>query len=464
MITFTTFHVDINKDAIKEDTPLDKNNFYNYQLALNLMFKSAGYFHPNCRKVVLSNLNTDLSYLSTDVEVYRYEFDLQQIMYSRLLCQLQFLQHHDFQTDVIFLDSDIIINSNLEDIFAKQDFDLALTFRKFPIMPINGGIIYISKQHKNLVIDFFQKVLNIYQNKYLENAQWWGDQYALAETIGYHNLQNIASDFKLDLEGVNIRLLDCDTYNFSPDYMNDLDVFCPLNQRVIHFKGPRKKFMELYWNYHFQKISDDYLRNIIGQFLQKNNEHREQIQELLASKNELKQIARRLKEERHDFNKNIHNLKEKKEKLQARVQQIELKNNELITQVSNLNSLQSKLQQTNENLKQKRDELIVKVENLIGRQEQSQQTINDLQREKEQLISKVEALGSREQQLQQTINDLETEKEQLFSQTETLQTDKMFLESEKERLLSENLMMKSSKFWQMREKWFAVKRWLRLSE
>ncbi|MGK7892065.1 MAG: hypothetical protein AB4372_00005, partial [Xenococcus sp. (in: cyanobacteria)] len=75
MISFVTFHVDFDKNKIKQNTPLDKDNFYNYHLTLELMFKSIDFFHPHNRKIILTDTNTDFFPLSSDVEILRSQFD-----------------------------------------------------------------------------------------------------------------------------------------------------------------------------------------------------------------------------------------------------------------------------------------------------------------------------------------------------------------------------------------------------
>ncbi|MDJ0679182.1 MAG: hypothetical protein QNJ18_04890 [Xenococcaceae cyanobacterium MO_167.B52] len=263
MISFITFHVDFDKNKIKQDTPLDKDNFYNYHLTLELMFKSIDFFHAHNRKIILTDENTDFSFLSSDVEICRSQFDSHQVMYSRLMCQYQFLLSHDFKTDLIFLDSDILINSGLEDIFW-EDFAVGLTIRDFPEMPINGGVIYVNKSYPEQAKLFFSKLLNSYQEKYLDKSQWWGDQYAIADVVKYENLANKKSGL-LEVDNIKILLLECQMYNFSPDYEFEVDIFTTHPSKVIHFKGERKKYMATYWNYNFANFSNEQLKDVIKQ-------------------------------------------------------------------------------------------------------------------------------------------------------------------------------------------------------
>lgn len=256
MITFVTFHVDIEKNDIEEDTPLDSDNFYNYQKTLELMFSSVSRFHHDFNKVILTDLTTDFSFLPSDIHIQRYAVDSREIMLSRLASQLSFLKSHDFNSDIIFLDSDIIINDNLESFFT-EDFDIALTIRLEQEMPINGGIIYISKNSKESAHRFFDKLHYLYSNNYKKNFQWWGDQYALADVIGWKKGEQLEPG-RIKIDGIKIILLPCDIYNFSPDYDSELDICELKEQKVLHFKGPRKKYMNAYWQYYLsEKDSQD---------------------------------------------------------------------------------------------------------------------------------------------------------------------------------------------------------------
>ena len=284
MITFVTFHADLDKNKINQDTPLDKDNFYNYRSTLELMFKSINFFHAQNRKIILTDKNTNFTNFSSDIEVYRYQFDSHQVMYGRLMCQYQFLLSHDFKSDLIFLDSDILINSNLEDIFL-EDFAVGLTIRDFPEMPINGGVIYINRSYPEQAKLFFSKLLNSYQEKYLDKSQWWGDQYAIADVIRQENLTDRQSDF-IEVDKIKILLLECETYNFSPDYKFEVDVFTIHQSKLIHFKGERKKYMATYWNYNFANSSNEQLKDIIDQI----QSHRHQLLNEISQLNQKKSV------------------------------------------------------------------------------------------------------------------------------------------------------------------------------
>jgi uncharacterized small protein (DUF1192 family) len=324
MITFVTFHAEIAGEDIETNTPLDGENFYDYQQTINLMFKSVDKFHSNFKKVILTNLETNLSFLAADIQIQRYPVDSREIMLSRLVSQLDFLKNHDFESDVVLLDSDILINENLESLF-EQDFDLALTIRDEQEMPINGGIIYISQKNPAAAINFFQKLHFLYTEKYQEKSQWWGDQYALADAIGYQASGKLKPG-NIEVDGVRILLLPCEIYNFSPNYESNLDVCELKEQKILHFKGPRKQYMNVYWENYLALYGSLDLQ-------QKNAVLQQQILALQAdrlnSKANLKncqteklEVQRQMKEKVKALRQEIDLLQGEKSKLQKSIQQL----------------------------------------------------------------------------------------------------------------------------------------------
>jgi len=175
MISFVIFYVD---EGLKKAE--------DHKVMIEQFFKSASVHHPDCKKVVLSDFDTDLSFLDKDVEVNRYKVDKSKIMFSRMTTQIAYLESHDFSINIILLDYDILINANLEPLFQKK-FDIGLTYRKdlvFRKMPINGGIIFLKKNSKSKGIWFLEKVYSVYRSKYYSKKDWYGDQYSLIYVVG----------------------------------------------------------------------------------------------------------------------------------------------------------------------------------------------------------------------------------------------------------------------------------------
>ncbi len=251
MISFATFHVDPQKDS---DAILKSNvkNEGDYSLLIDLMFRSASIFHQNCQRVVLTDFQTNLGYLDKSIQAHRIKIDPNGVplMFSRLVAQIDYIKSNNFSSDMVFLDSDILINANLESIFEKE-FDIALTIRDLDIMPVNWGVMLVSQNAGQHVIKFFEKILTIFKEKYFTGDVFWRDQYALMDAIGRDSFFNRSSDI-ICIDGVKILLIPCNTYNFSPDNHLSKSTFSSIafelkQKQIIHFKGERKKLMYPYW-------------------------------------------------------------------------------------------------------------------------------------------------------------------------------------------------------------------------
>jgi hypothetical protein len=133
--------------------------------------------------------------------------------------------------DVVFLDTDVIVQRDLAPLFASG-FDIALTRRSdigldpqgvdvAAAMPYNTGVMLGRPSGR----DFWQNALRVCEGFEDDAQRWWGDQFAV----------------KMVAEVAPIRILDlpCDPYNYSPSTENE-DVS---GKFVVHYKGPRKAWM-----------------------------------------------------------------------------------------------------------------------------------------------------------------------------------------------------------------------------
>ncbi|MEH2255587.1 hypothetical protein, partial [Nostoc sp.] len=382
MITFVTFHAEVPGEDIEQNTPLDQNNFYDYQQSINLMFKSIDKFHSYCKKIILTDLDTNLSFLPLDVTVQRYQVDSRTIMLSRLVSQLHFIKSHDFESDIVFLDSDILVNDNIESLFL-QEFDLAFTVRDDKEMPINGGVIYISKLHRKAVVTFFEKLYLLYIEKYRQKSQWWGDQYALADAINWQKGSEIHPG-TIEIDSIKILLLSCDIYNFSPDYESDLDVYELKEKKILHFKGPRKKYMSVYWrNYLYLHGSNNWE--------QENSLLKKQLIELQNDRLNFKSTIKGLQSENTELRR----------VMKAKVNSLRARNNNLEKNIQELNeNLEKNIQELNENLEK----------NIQGLNENLEKNIQELKSDNENLEKNIQGLN---ENLEKNIQELKSDNENL---------------------------------------------------
>jgi hypothetical protein len=229
---------------------------FDYEQILNLAFRSARVFHPECRLVLLTSLQHKSAFsqeISETVEIFRYDVDHTQPIVWRSWAELKFLEQHDFSSHIVMMDSDMLINANLEDIF-EENFDVGLTYnggksKADKKMPINGGLKIVHAHKRDAAIAFSQKIYELCNSEHLAQYRtWWGDQYALIEAIGNDNFWHRDSDRILSEGGGSILLLPCNKYNFSPTCKAKAIRKKWNDKKIIHFRGPRKQLMSMYWN------------------------------------------------------------------------------------------------------------------------------------------------------------------------------------------------------------------------
>ena len=246
MTTFATFHVEKKIEDIKAINALNRSLRKQYHKLIELMFRSAKLFHPDCQQVVLSDTQSQFSYLDSSINVFRSEIAPDEpMMYSRLASQINYVRAQGAYNNIVTLDSDILINGNIDGIF-EEDFDIALTYRARKDMPINWGVMFISNRRPDRVIHFLEKILAVYKTTYFESDIFWCDQYALMDVIGMDTFFQRESDW-IEVEGITIKLVPCEVYNYSPNDEAKGLLRPFVKEKILHFKGNRKRFIELYW-------------------------------------------------------------------------------------------------------------------------------------------------------------------------------------------------------------------------
>lgn len=245
-ITFVSFHIDIDPEKLQILRKIALTyTYYQPEAFLDLMFDSAEQFHPGCKKIILTDLKTPIN-VNPDIEIKRFPIESTNVMLEIQKTRAAFLKQADPSSHYIFLDSDILLTTNLESLFEKN-FDFALTTRdEYPEMPINGGIIFVHKNGIEATIDFFERIEAEMKNipQKLHHI-WYGDQFAMRDLIGPENLEEVKSDL-IQVGKWKILLLPCLIYNFSTPPDIPMNAYYP-ESKVLHFKGPRKVFMMAYW-------------------------------------------------------------------------------------------------------------------------------------------------------------------------------------------------------------------------
>ncbi|KAJ4844942.1 hypothetical protein Tsubulata_019056 [Turnera subulata] len=228
---------------------------------------------PNSNVVILTDPKSDLSLRRTGVSVQPIEGDYSRdrLMLQRIRSYITFLETRLEELarnpgnieHYIFTDSDIAIVDDLAHIFQKYPkFHVALTFRNNKEQPLNSGFIAVRGtpdailRAKNLL----QEVLKVYRSKFMKASRMLGDQLALVSVVKSQPSFDSrrftkAQAFVEELAGASILFLPCATYNWTPPEGAGQFHGMPLDVKVVHFKGSRKRLMLESWNF-YESSSD----------------------------------------------------------------------------------------------------------------------------------------------------------------------------------------------------------------
>ncbi|CAI9786008.1 unnamed protein product [Fraxinus pennsylvanica] len=164
----------------------------------------------------------------------------------------------------IFTDSDIAVVNDLGQMFAEySNFDLALTFRNNKEQPLNSGFIAVRGTAEGILRAkaFFQEVLKVYSSKFMKASRMLGDQLALFWVVKSQPSFDVRrftrrEAFIDEIGGASVLFLPCSIYNWTPPEGAGQFHGMPLDVKVVHFKGSRKRLMLESWNFLHSSSSD----------------------------------------------------------------------------------------------------------------------------------------------------------------------------------------------------------------
>lgn len=228
---------------------------------------------PKSDVFILTDPASDLSMPRKGVTIYPIhgEYSRDKLMLQRIRSYITFLErrireHSQGQGHInhyVFTDSDIAVVDDLGHIFHDyQNFHLALTFRNNKDQPLNSGFIAVRGTPDGILRAkiFLEEVLRVYSSKYMNASRMLGDQLALAWVVKSHPSFDArrftkAQPFVEDITGASVLFLPCTTYNWTPPEGAGQFHGMPLDVKVVHFKGSRKRLMLESWNF-FSSSSD----------------------------------------------------------------------------------------------------------------------------------------------------------------------------------------------------------------
>ncbi|XP_002522409.2 uncharacterized protein LOC8260608 isoform X2 [Ricinus communis] len=228
---------------------------------------------PRSNVIILTDPASDLSLQRYKVTLYpiQGEYSREKLMLQRIKSYINFLdmklkelaKNPVHKSHYIFTDSDIAVVDDLGRIFHEYpNFHIALTFRNNKEQPLNSGFIAVRGTAESILRAklFLQHVLEVYTSKYMNASRMLGDQLALAWVIRSHpgfDLRRFrkAQAFMDEMGGASVLFLPCATYNWTPPEGAGQFHGMPLDVKVVHFKGSRKRLMLESWNF-FRSASD----------------------------------------------------------------------------------------------------------------------------------------------------------------------------------------------------------------
>ena len=241
---FVTFHADRPKGADRVH-PNANLRTENYMCMLDLLFRSVRLFNPGAKCVLLTDVATQVLGVTGKFARINSKVDHSKLMLSRSSAQLVYVEHCTFAAPLVLIDSDILLNAPISPVFT-QDFDVALTWRISPTMPINGGLVILNNRRPQVARAFFRRFVDIYRERYVEQSAWFGDQLALRDCVGMR-AEEMSDSMIITIGDCRVLLLPCETHNFSPENHFGAIEARLKNKVVLHFKGPRKRLMVPYW-------------------------------------------------------------------------------------------------------------------------------------------------------------------------------------------------------------------------
>jgi hypothetical protein len=234
-------------------TPSGIHQKIDYLAVLALSFESAAIRAPMARRILLTDEHTPVPEAMRVDEVMRFPIDLTHLMYERMRIQDIYLGNRPASRASVLMDSDVVVNREPSQVFA-QDFDIGLTWRpEFADAPFNGGMIFVGEGDRGHA--FLQRARACYDALAADPAvtslfprdlrAWWGDQFALAATVGYRDYALRQGD-GIEVAGIRARLFPCSEYNFTlePGVNYPGDVLAA--KYFVHFKGNRKALQAQY--------------------------------------------------------------------------------------------------------------------------------------------------------------------------------------------------------------------------
>lgn len=278
---FTTYNSSIDRtiNGKSRDLVTVGNTSYNKversMAILNVFINFIQATMPQSNIIILTDPASKLLVHKNRVTLYpiQGEYSRDKLMLQRIRSYIAFLEtrleeHSQWQGHIIhyiFTDSDVAVVDDLGQIFNNYpNFHLALTFRNNKEQPLNSGFIAVRGTPDGIRRGkvFLQEVLKVYSSKYMKASRMLGDQLALAWVVKSHPSFDAKrftkpQAFLEKIGGASVLFLPCAIYNWTPPEGAGQFHGMPLDVKVVHFKGSRKRLMLESWNFLNSSSSSD---------------------------------------------------------------------------------------------------------------------------------------------------------------------------------------------------------------
>ncbi|KAG6427976.1 hypothetical protein SASPL_112224 [Salvia splendens] len=266
---FTTYNstADSGRNELATVGNMSYNKVERSMAILNVFLNFVQVTMPESHVIILTDPAFDLP-LHRDIvtiQPIQGEYSRDKLMLQRIRSYIMFLQtrleklkqKQEKVTHFIFTDSDIAVVGDLGEIFSNYpNFDLALTFRNNKDQPLNSGFIAVRGTADGIQrgVAFLQEVLAVYSSKFMQASRMLGDQLALAWVVKSKpnfNMKRFSRGeaFQDMIGGASVLFLPCSLYNWTPPEGAGQFHGMPLDVKVVHFKGSRKRLMLEAWNF-----------------------------------------------------------------------------------------------------------------------------------------------------------------------------------------------------------------------
>ncbi|NOT09704.1 MAG: hypothetical protein HOP28_16040 [Gemmatimonadales bacterium] len=202
--------------------------------------------YPEARFSILTTPESTLPNQLFAAHIFAHPIGERPLPYERLRHYIRFLEEGEDDCSYLFLESDMLMLGRFR-LDVREEWDLAIAYKNKG-MWINAGMLLVRAGRRDAALGFLRKALQIYEDRYLDHPKWGADQAAFrdaAEMVQPPNCPTVQSTPE-----ARVLLVPREDYTRYPTRFAALK---PPRTWILHFAGPRKKWMSGYYWLQFGK-------------------------------------------------------------------------------------------------------------------------------------------------------------------------------------------------------------------